>query len=369
MDNRKKYALQKYLYKNKKENSDEQEAMEDQEIEELLADKWDAWNCMILIEVDQAFFNKDVDPIEAEVALELRQSAVYLNLNVRQSVLLFEDPFCDYRLVAAHLYKFLKRRHQERFHLAVSKRFQGHENLRDVMLELEQWQESHYFLMEEHILTSDEEEFACLNKETLDSRMIQKITADVIRMDAKSLKKHFEWLENKYAGRTQYSAVYAKFIFASVVEKLYWDQAFATNRRLCAEISEMYSCLELSGIIAIARRNIEAYVAYLDNMEKKNRSKIENILEYMELHYEEDLDAQDLAEKFELASGYLTFLFRRVTGFNFYHFLHEIRMREALRVPLGEEEESFFGFTNRSYFERAYQQYYGKDYQNNKISS
>ena len=58
-----------------------------------------------------------------------RRKIFYLNLNGRQSLVLFQDVYCDYQLVANHIYNFMKREYMERFYLAVSRKFEGYENL------------------------------------------------------------------------------------------------------------------------------------------------------------------------------------------------------------------------------------------------
>ena len=69
---------------------------------------------------------------------ELRRKIFYLNLNGRQSLVLFQDVYCDYQLVANHIYNFMKREYMERFYLAVSRKFEGYENLPSVLEQLEQ---------------------------------------------------------------------------------------------------------------------------------------------------------------------------------------------------------------------------------------
>ena len=67
----------------------------------------------------------------------LHRNFFYLNLNTRQSVLFFSDVYCDYQLVAKHLYDILKQNYSASFHLAVSSRFEGHEALPEIMSQLE----------------------------------------------------------------------------------------------------------------------------------------------------------------------------------------------------------------------------------------
>ena len=68
---------------------------------------WEQWHCAILIESDESFFDSASDEVPLEIQAELRRSFFYLNLNGRQSLLLFKDVYCDYTLVAKNVYSLL----------------------------------------------------------------------------------------------------------------------------------------------------------------------------------------------------------------------------------------------------------------------
>ena len=125
------YFLQSYLYSGDRERLKEAEGIVDFAI-------WEQWHCAILIESDKAFFDNVPDNIDEELMQGLHRNFFYLNLNTRQSVLFFSDVYCDYQLVAKHLYDLLKQNYSASFHLAVSSRFEGHEALPEIMSQLEQ---------------------------------------------------------------------------------------------------------------------------------------------------------------------------------------------------------------------------------------
>ena len=102
------YFLQNYLYSGKLETLEKAKDMIDLE-------KWNGWHCGILLESDVAFFDTAEETLEEEIQKELRRVCFYLNLNARQSLLLFQDVYCDYQLVANHLYNFMKRKYRDSF--------------------------------------------------------------------------------------------------------------------------------------------------------------------------------------------------------------------------------------------------------------
>ena len=85
----------------------------------------------------------------------LHRNFFYLNLNTRQSVLFFSDVYCDYQLVAKHLYDILKQNYSASFHLAVSSRFEGHEALPEIMSQLEQTMEEKFYHPDVHVFNNE----------------------------------------------------------------------------------------------------------------------------------------------------------------------------------------------------------------------
>ena len=120
------YFLQSYIYSGKEEILDSASEIIDLE-------SWNRWHCAVLIETDQTFFDSAQDTLSETIFKELRREFFYLNLNGRQSLLLFNDVYCDYLLIAKQIYLILKREYAVRFHLAVSRKFEGYENLPVIM--------------------------------------------------------------------------------------------------------------------------------------------------------------------------------------------------------------------------------------------
>ena len=117
-----------------------------------------SWHCAILIESDVALFDTAEENLEQELQQELRQECFsIMNLNARQSLILFQDVYCDYQLVANHIYNFLKREYMERFYLAVSRKFDGCESLPSVLEQLEQQMEEKFYHPDKHVFTNEDE--------------------------------------------------------------------------------------------------------------------------------------------------------------------------------------------------------------------
>lgn len=132
------YFLQNYLY-----SGSEKILKKAEEVLDL--NEWNKWHCAIMIETGTDFFDSAKDVLEEGIFKELRREFFYLNLNARQSVLLFCDMYCDYTLVANSIYLYLKREYEVKFHLAVSSKFEGYQKLPSVMEQLEQLMEEKFY--------------------------------------------------------------------------------------------------------------------------------------------------------------------------------------------------------------------------------
>ena len=165
----KQYFLQNYLYSGS-------EKVLEKAGEVLDLNEWNKWHCAVMIETGTDFFDSAKDVLEEEIFKELRREFFYLNLNARQSVLLFCDMYCDYTLVANSIYLYLKREYEVKFHLAVSSKFEGYQKLPSVMEQLEQLMEEKFYHPDTHVFTVEEEAGKAEPGDVQDSRLMQKIS-------------------------------------------------------------------------------------------------------------------------------------------------------------------------------------------------
>ena len=327
-------------------------------------DKWNGWHCGILIESDVAFFDTAEETLEEEIQKELRRVCFYLNLNARQSLLLFQDVYCDYQLVANHLYNFMKRKYRDSFYLAVSRKFEGCECLPEILEQLEQQMEEKFYHPEKHVFSNEDDVLKLSVGEVQDSQIMQMISEDITRKDTDQLRKHFACLKEKYHDNTQYSAMYIKFVFSNVIQELFQENQFSGERRLEHEIERLYNCRNIMEILEVTEDNIKEYEAFLDRSMSSSRNEVAAVKNYIYQHYEEDLNLEMLAEKVYLSSGYLSFIFKKETGMNLNRYIRVFRMEKAkellcsTNMKVAQVSERV-GFANVSYFCRSFREYYG----------
>lgn len=302
--------------------------------------------------------------MEEEIQKELRRVCFYLNLNARQSLLLFQDVYCDYQLVANHLYNFMKRKYRDSFYLAVSRKFEGCECLPEVLEQLEQQMEEKFYHPEKHVFSNEDDVLKLSVGEVQDSQIMQMISEDITRKDTDQLRKHFACLKEKYHDNTKYSAMYIKFVFSNVIQELFQENQFSGERRLEHEIERLYNCRNIMEILEVTEDNIKEYEAFLDRSMSSSRNEVAAVKNYIYQHYEEDLNLEMLAEKVYLSSGYLSFIFKKETGMNLNRYIRVFRMEKAKELLCSTnmkvaQVSEHVGFANVSYFCRSFREYYG----------
>lgn len=309
-------------------------------------------------------YSGKAETLEEEIQKELRRVCFYLNLNARQSLLLFQDVYCDYQLVANHLYNFMKRKYRDSFYLAVSRKFEGCECLPEILEQLEQQMEEKFYHPEKHVFSNEDDVLKLSVGEVQDSQIMQMISEDITRKDTDQLRKHFACLKEKYHDNTQYSAMYIKFVFSNVIQELFQENQFSGERRLEHEIERLYNCRNIMEILEVTEDNIKEYEAFLDRSMSSSRNEVAAVKNYIYQHYEEDLNLEMLAEKVYLSSGYLSFIFKKETGMNLNRYIRVFRMEKAkellcsTNMKVAQVSERV-GFANVSYFCRSFREYYG----------
>ena len=302
--------------------------------------------------------------LEQELQKELHRMFFYMNLNARQSLILFQDVYCDYQLVANHIYNFLKREYMERFYLAVSRKFDGCESLPSVLEQLEQQMEEKFYHPDKHVFTNEDEVLGMEVGEVQDSQLMQAISEDITRKDIEQLWRHFECLKEKYHDNTQYSAMYIKFVFSNVIQELFQENQFSGEHKLEHEIERLYNCRNIMEILSVTEDNIKEYEAFLERSMNSSRNEVTAVKNYIYQHYEEDLNLEMLAEKVYLSSGYLSFIFKKETGMTILEYITNERVTMAAELlvetnfPIVTVADSV-GYGNYSYFTKIFKRYMG----------
>ncbi len=118
------------------------------------------------------------------------------------------------------------------------------------------------------------------------------------------------------------------------------DQHFLKMRGILEEMLKEYKQNNPFRDILIKAKLAEVMVLF-ERLRRKNNSTfftrgkttkkgiIWDVIQYIHIHYHEDITLSHLANKFHVSIPYLSELFKEHLGQNFVHFLHEVRIRHA----------------------------------------
>lgn len=137
------------------------------------------------------------------------------------------------------------------------------------------------------------------------------------------------------------------------------------NTLLPDTIEKMYSCHTRKDLLETLKKAL-SFMADKRKGEQINRKQrtAQNILDYIELHYAEDISLDMLSDYFKISKTYITRLLKNNAGKSFLEILLDIRMTKAEQL-IDEnrfkvyEVAEMVGYHDLSYFIRAFKKKYG----------
>lgn len=93
----------------------------------------------------------------------------------------------------------------------------------------------------------------------------------------------------------------------------------------------------------------------LPHEELTSHPEIQKILQYLHAHYDEDITVKSMSQYVMMAENYVSTLFKKKTGQTLIHYLHQIRVDQALQLLIHSDLPVYeignrVGFVNDNYF-------------------
>ena len=107
------------------------------------------------------------------------------------------------------------------------------------------------------------------------------------------------------------------------------------------------------------------YDSFTPAEQEQYSSKIAMACEYMEMHYEQDIALEQVAEYISINPSYLSYIFKKETGSTFLQYLTNIRLQKACRLMTDNPELSLddvaakTGYHSTSYFHKIFRSRFG----------
>ena len=229
---------------------------------------------------------------------------------------------------------------------------------------LELLMENKFYQSEQHVFVEEEEGNNNLLAQINDDILLKQIRQDLRMKDIESLKEHFERLCEKYRNRQDFSQVYIKFIFSSLLKDFYKNLPKERENEFNKDIDRLYRAEQFSTVMEIINGTIhyleEEFLSSPSNLHKE----VEMIKEYIANHYGEEISVDQLADMVHMAPSYLSHLFKKETGQNLSKYIKSYRMEQA-KEKLEKTKEKIVtiscevGYPNVSYFCQSFREYFG----------
>lgn len=135
----------------------------------------------------------------------------------------------------------------------------------------------------------------------------------------------------------------------------YEKQDYGYELALKTYFFDLFRLLFQNGLVASPERTDSSF---------SHSEKLKKILQYIQLHFAEELSVAGLAEFCHLSPYYFMHFFKENTGMTFVEYLNSYRLRQAAMM-LEKGDYSIIdaalgcGFNNISYFHKKFREYYG----------
>lgn len=329
----------------------------------LSLEEFNSYRHMLLLEFNEDFFGREGVGFEEAFREASGLSYEYLNLNPQQSLFFLETgtvPAEFAEILSSHLHE----KYQKKAYMAVSTEFSGYEQIPEKMEELELLMENKFYQTDQFLFLPDAQGDAPVLVQIDDDALMKQMKQDIRMKDITGLREHFERMCVKYRKKTDFSHVYIKFIFSSLLKDLYSSFPAGEAQELNKEIDQLYRSNSFQTIMDIINKNIgRLEEAFSANPQMLHR-EIESVKQYIYEHYAEELSVDSLAEKVYMAPSYLSSVFKKETGQNLSKFIKAYRMEKAKEM-LEETHQKIVtvsnsvGYSNVSYFCQSFREYFG----------
>lgn len=320
---------------------------------------------MFFIEFSNDFFGKVGINFPEILKKQIDWNFTYLNLNPLQCILLLhKEEKIDGKQGAKEIYNAIVEKFSVQPYIAVSKELTEKSDLSKEFEQLELLMENKFYQSEQHIFMENVEENTNLLAQINDDMLLKQIRQDLRMKDIDSLKEHFERLCEKYRSSRDFSQVYIKFIFSSLLKDFYKNLPKEKESEFNQDIDRMYRAEQFSTVMEIISGTIRSLEQEFSNNPSYLHKEVEGIKQYIAMHYGEEISVDKLADMVYMTPSYLSHLFKKETGQNLSKYLKSYRM-EMAKEKLEKTNEKIVnisyqvGYSNVSYFCQSFREYFG----------
>ena len=319
---------------------------------------------MLLVSSSNSLFDTEEEHFTENLKGEIQREFYYVNLDSNEALFLFTEKYSDYEMLAEHIYHFFSKQYESDCYFAVSRPLEGWREMPEEFRRLEKLLEEQFYQPDQHVFMQEERKEAQGTTEE-DSMIMERITKDIRYKDIAHIRQDFRKLELKYRRDSQFSAMYVKFVFASILKEIYEQISTGDEKVLAKKIDRLYRCKNLQNVLDIVCAVIDEFEEYIKERENGFREEITAVKSYIHHHYgEQDIGVEKLASLVYLSPGYLSTVFKEETGVTLNRYIREVRMNKAKELLEGTNMKISqiareIGIFNSSYFSRSFREFFG----------
>ena len=152
--------------------------------------------------------------------------------------------------------------------------------------------------------------------------------------------------------------------YLCVVGDILAEENPETDRRDLASFREMEKQESTEKILKYGESILSGVGKYLKTESSQGHRSIRDLLEYIDLHYQEDIGLNELAARARMNTAYLSVLFKAEVGVSFVKYLTDLRLKKA-KALLKEgykvkEVSDLVGYSNYRYFCDIFKKHIGQ---------
>ncbi len=322
------------------------------------------YRCMMMIDFNKNFFDEKGNNFKTKIVEKLPGKVSYLNLNHAQGLLFFANIDDNYLNIARYVIKKVQNEYAEECFIAVSSEFEGYEGIAIAMEELDSMMENKFYHKASEIFSKEKKGTQSMVASIDDDSIMKQMRQDIRVRDINGLRMHFGEFAQKYSNKTNFSQLYIKFLFASLLKEFTCNISNVDEQVLNAEIDELYRASDFEMVVSVINRNIDKLAEDFNKIPQAGHREIEIVKQYIQEHYGEEISVDKLGEKVFMAPSYLSYIFKKETGQNLSKYIKSYRMDKAKDMLENTSRKivdisSICGYPNVSYFCSSFREYFG----------
>lgn len=196
-----------------------------------------------------------------------------------------------------------------------------------------------------------------------DSLLMKEIEKALSMKNASLLRIKVNELLEKYTDTNPRSHIYIRFICTSLLQLLIQELPYDTEEfEKAAE--QVFMFRRFSDIEHLLREYLESVISHIEQELTASNYVVYQVKQYIDTHYHEMLNLNQLAEQVFLSSNYLSNVFTKYTGYSLNKYIKQVRLtkaKEFLRTTNMKIADvgKAVGYPNTSYFIKKFQEMFG----------